>query len=116
MQPSLDLIFSALANPTRRAILDRLMAGDATVNHLAAPFALSQPTISSHLKILEAAGLVTRARQANQRPVRLHPSALAAIDGWIGPYRQLWEQQLDRLQAYATELHQKEVRNDSRKP
>ncbi len=111
MPASLDLIFSALANPTRRAILDRLIANDATVNELAAPFALTQPTISSHLKILESAGLVTRGRQANQRPVRLQPAALAALDGWIGPYRQLWEQRLDRLEAYAQELHDQELQD-----
>ena len=104
MQPSLDQIFTALANPTRRAILASLIPGEASVGDLAAPFALSQPTISSHLKILEQAGLVTRGRQANTRPVRLHPGALAVLDQWIGPYRALWDQRLDLLEAYATSL------------
>ena len=113
MQPSLDLIFSALANPTRRAILDRLMAGDASVGDLAAPFALSQPTISSHLKVLESAGLVTRGRQANVRPVHLQPAAIAEIDGWISRYRQLWEQRLDQLESYAKDLQQKDIPDDN---
>jgi len=113
MQASLDLIFSALANPTRRAILDRLLGGDASVGDLAAPFALSQPTISTHLKVLETAGLVTRGRQANLRPVRLQPGAMAAIDGWIGQYRQLWEQRLEQLEACARDLQEKETQNDN---
>lgn len=108
MQQSLDLIFTALANPTRRAMLDRLIAGEASVGALAAPFALSQPTISTHLKILEAAGLVTRGRQANVRPVRLSPLALAAVGSWIDQYRQLWVDRLDRLETLATELQQQE--------
>ena len=112
MQPSLDLIFAALSNPTRRAILDRLVAGDASVNDLAAPFALSQPTISSHLKVLESAGLVTRGRQANQRPVRLHPQAIAALESWIGPYRALWQQRLELLETTATDLHHKDADHD----
>lgn len=81
MPVDLDLMFNALANPTRQAILDRLMAGEATAGHLAAPFAQSQPTISTHRKVLETAGLVTRGRAANTRPVRLHSSAMAEIDG-----------------------------------
>ena len=116
MQPSLDAIFAALANPTRRAILDRLTAGEASVNDLAAPFALSQPTISSHLKILEAAGLVTRSRHANLRPVRLQPAAMAAIEGWIGPYRALWQQRLDQLETCATDLHRKDIDHDNGTP
>ncbi len=111
MQPSLDLIFSALANPTRRAILDRLTAGDLSAGDLAAPFALSQPTISSHLKVLETAGLVTRGRQANLRPVHLQPAAIAAIDIWIGRYRQLWQQRLDQLDILARDLQQKDNDN-----
>lgn len=109
MYHDLDLIFSALANPTRRAMLDRLRAGEASVGDLAAPFALSQPTISAHLKILEAAGLVQRSRQANQRPVRLQPEALSVIEGWIGPYRDLWDQRLDQLEIVAKELQQKDL-------
>jgi DNA-binding transcriptional ArsR family regulator len=108
MPETLDLVFSALANPTRRAILDRLIKGDASVGDLAAPFALSQPTISSHLKILETAGLVTRGRQANLRPVHLQPDALAAIDSWIGDYRALWEHRLETLETVARDLQQKD--------
>lgn len=114
MDQPLDRIFAALANPTRRAILDRLIAGEASVGDLAAPFSLSQPTISVHLKILEAAGLITRGRQANLRPVRLQPMAMAALDGWIGRYRELWAERLDRLESYATELEQEENQNDDR--
>ncbi len=109
MLDRLDLIFAALANPTRRAMLDRLIAGEASVSSLAAPFALSQPTISTHLKILEAAGLITRGRAANTRPVRLQPTAMAAIDGWVGQYRALGEQRLDQLETTATQLHQKDI-------
>ena len=113
MQPSLDPIFAALANPTRRAILDRLTLGEASVGDLTAPFALSQPTISSHLKILEAAGLVTRRQQANLRPVRLHPETVAAIDGWIGPYRALWQHRLEQLETCASTLHRKDTDHGS---
>ena len=116
MQPSLDLIFSALANPTRRAILERLRAGDASAGDLAAPFALSQPTISSHLKVLETAGLVTRGRQANLRPVHLQPAAIAEIDHWISRYRALWEQRLDQLERYAKDLQQKDIPDDNHRP
>jgi DNA-binding transcriptional ArsR family regulator len=112
MKPSLDLVLAALANPTRRAILDRLMAGEASVGDLAAPFALSQPTISSHLKILESAGLVSRGRRATLRPVRLEPAALAALDDWIGPYRRLWEDRYDRLEAVAQDLQARETDDD----
>lgn len=112
MQPSLDLIFSALANPTRRAMIDRLIAGEASVSDLAAPFALSQPTISTHLKVLESAGLVTRGRHANLRPVRLEPAAMAALGGWIDQYRRLWEDRLDQLETLAIALHQQETGHD----
>ena len=81
--PSLDLVFAALADPTRRAILGRLAAGEATVNELVAPFALSQPTVSKHLKVLERAGLVSRGREAQFRPVRLNAAPHAGADaGW----------------------------------
>lgn len=112
MQPSLDLVLSALANPTRRAILDRLRQGEVPAGELGAPFALSQPTISTHLKILESAGLVTRGRDANRRPVRLHPAALATLDDWIGPYRQLMEDRFDRLEEVAKDIQRKEQEDD----
>ncbi len=108
MSENLDLILGALANPTRRAILDRLVAGEASVGELAAPFALSQPTISTHLKILENAGLVNRGRQANVRPVRLQPDGMAALDGWISKYRALWENRLEQLETLAINLQQKD--------
>jgi len=108
MQTSLDLVLSALANPTRRAMLERLRAGEVPATELGAPFALSQPTISSHLRILEAAGLVTRGRNANLRPVRLQPAGLAALDDWIGPFRQLMEERFDRLEAVAKDIRQQE--------
>jgi DNA-binding transcriptional ArsR family regulator len=112
MQDALDLILSALASPTRRAMLDRLRQGEALAGELGRPFALSQPTISAHLKILETAGLVTRGRQSNQRPVRLRADALASVDGWIGPYRQLWEHRLDQWEAVAQDLQSRETQND----
>ncbi len=110
MQPaaSLDHVFAALANPTRRAMLDRLGQGEATVNELAAPFALSQPTISAHLRVLEAAGLVVRRRQANTRPVRLASTAMADAHRWLGGFEQHWTDSLERLEAYAKTLQDKD--------
>lgn len=104
----LDLVFAALADPTRRAILARLAQGEATVNELVAPFALRQPTISKHLKVLEGAGLVTRGRNAQFRPVRLNPKPLAGAAQWFGDYRRFWEESLDQLGDYAKELQRKE--------
>jgi DNA-binding transcriptional ArsR family regulator len=88
---SLDTIFAALADPTRRAILARLARGDATVNDLAEPFAMTQPAISKHLKVLENAGLISQARDAQRRPRRLEPRRLAYANKWLEKYRQLWE-------------------------
>lgn len=107
--PPLDLIFAALADPTRRAILQRLAAGEATVGELVAPFRLSQPTISKHLKVLERAGLVSRGRAAQTRPVRLNPKPLAEAAGWIGDYRRCWEESLDNLEAYVQDLKRRET-------
>jgi DNA-binding transcriptional ArsR family regulator len=102
----LDATFAALADPTRRAILSRLAEGDATVTELAAPFAMSQPAVSKHLKVLERAGLVSRGRDAQRRPVHLEAAPLAAASGWLDGYRAFWERRygkldalLDRLQA-----------------
>ena len=105
----LDLVFAALADPTRRAILARLAAGEATVNELVAPFELSQPTISKHLKVLEGAGLVSRGRSAQTRPVRLNAAPLEGAAQWIGDYRRFWEESLDQLDAYVKVLQRKEV-------
>jgi DNA-binding transcriptional ArsR family regulator len=98
-QAQLDHLFGALADGTRRAILARLAQGEATVNELVEPFGLKQPTISKHLKVLERAGLVSRGREAQFRPVRLNPAPLAHAATWIGSYRRLWEDSFDRLDA-----------------
>jgi DNA-binding transcriptional ArsR family regulator len=113
----LDLVFAALADPTRRAILARLAEGEATVNELVAPFDLAQPTISKHLKVLEGAGLVSRGREAQFRPVRLAAAPLAGAAQWIGGYRRFWEESLHQLDAYVKILKAKEKRHASkRKP
>jgi len=99
-------MFAALADPTRRAILARLAAGDATVTELAAPFEMSQPAISKHLKVLERAGLVTRGRDAQRRPVRLEAAPLKAATDWLERYRDFWERQYKNLDALLEELQQ----------
>jgi len=104
----LTLIFSALADPTRRAILSRLAAGSASVTELAAPFAMSLPAVSKHLKVLERAGLIARGREAQWRPCRLDPAPLRAVANWLDAYRQFWGGQLDQLDAYLTDVQQKE--------
>jgi DNA-binding transcriptional ArsR family regulator len=96
----LDLAFSALADPTRRAILARLAAGEATVNELAEPFDMTQPSVSKHLKVLERAGLISRGRAAQTRPCRLEAAPLKDISDWMAPYRRLWDESFDRLDAY----------------
>ena len=111
----LDRVFGALADPTRRAILARLAQGEATVNELVAPFDLSQPTISKHLKVLERAGLVARGREAQFRPVRLNAAPLAGAAQWLGDYSRFWAESFDRLETYVQELKRKEVRH-VRKP
>jgi DNA-binding transcriptional ArsR family regulator len=100
----LDRVFGALADPTRRAILARLSRGEATVNELVEPFALSQPTISKHLKVLERAGLVSRGRAAQFRPVRLSAQPLAEATDWLADYRRCWEERLDQLDDYVQTL------------
>jgi DNA-binding transcriptional ArsR family regulator len=102
----LDATFSALADPTRRAIIARLAKGEATVTELAAPFRMSQPAVSKHLKVLEKAGLITRGRDAQRRPCRLAPAPLKAATDWLADYRRLWEQNFDRLDALLDELQQ----------
>ncbi len=93
----LNAVFSALADPTRRAIVDRLSTGEATVGELAQPFTMSFQAVSKHLRVLEQAGLVDRSRRAQQRPCRLRPEALAYASGWLGDYRRLWTTSFDRL-------------------
>ena len=97
MTDALSATFSALADPTRRAILARLALGETTVTQLAKPFNISGPAISKHLKVLEKAGLIARGRSAQWRPCRLEPAALKSVDEWLGRYRHSWEQSLDRL-------------------
>ncbi len=111
MKPSgytLDATFAALADPTRRAILARLADGEATVTELAAPFAMSQPAISKHLKVLERAGLVSRGRVAQRRPRKLEPRPLAEATDWIERYRKIWEANFKRLDAVLQELKHKQ--------
>jgi DNA-binding transcriptional ArsR family regulator len=100
----LDATFAALADPTRRAILARLAAGEATVGELAAPFAMTQPAISKHLKVLERAGLVARGRDAQRRPCRLRAQPLKAATDWLADYRGYWEESYQRLDAVLDEL------------
>ena len=100
----LDATFQALADPTRRAILARLATGEASVNDLAQPFAMSQPAISKHIKVLERAGLVTRGRDAQRRPVRIQAAPLAEANGWLEDYRRLWETNFQRLDGLLDEL------------
>jgi DNA-binding transcriptional ArsR family regulator len=102
------LTFAALADPTRRAILARLASGEASVLELAAPFALSQPAISKHLKVLERAGLVSRGRDAQRRPCRLEAKPLAEATEWLESYRRFWEGSFQRLDALLEELKSKE--------
>jgi DNA-binding transcriptional ArsR family regulator len=101
---SLSLTFSALADPTRRAILARLADGETSVTELASPFKMSLPAISKHLKVLERAGLIARGREAQWRPCRLEPEALKTVADWVEEYRQLWEERFDRLDAYLQTL------------
>jgi DNA-binding transcriptional ArsR family regulator len=100
----LDATFAALADPTRRAILARLASGDASVNDLTKPFAMSQPAISRHLKVLERAGLISRGRDAQRRPRRIEAGPLAEASGWLENYRKFWEGSFQRLDALLDEL------------
>jgi DNA-binding transcriptional ArsR family regulator len=104
----LDATFAALADPTRRAILARLASGEASVTELAEPFAMSQPAISKHLKVLERAGLISRGRDAQRRPRQLEPQPLAEASEWLEGYRQFWEGSFQRLDALLDELKTKE--------
>src|SRR5262245_16907314 len=101
---SLSLTFGALADPTRRSILSRLRAGEATVTELAEPFAVSLPAITKHLKVLERAGLIARSKDSRWRPSRLDAGPLKEASDWIGQYRDLWEAKFDRLDAYLKQL------------
>jgi DNA-binding transcriptional ArsR family regulator len=110
MQPQtaidpLSATFAALADPTRRAMLERLALGEASVNELAAPFAMSLPAVSKHIKVLHTAGLISKGRDAQWRPCRIEGENLKQAMDWIGQYKQMWEDRLDRLDAYLLTLH-----------
>lgn len=111
----LSTTFAALADPTRRAILARLMAGEASVNELAEPFAMSLPAVSKHLKVLENAGLIARGREAQWRPCRLEAAPLKDAVDWLERYRRFWEERLDGLGVYLRELQRKEKKHVRRK-
>ena len=104
----LDATFAALADPTRRAILARLASGEASVTELVKPFAMSQPAISKHLKVLEHAGLISRGRDAQRRPCRIEAKPLAEANGWLEGYRQFWEGSFQRLDTLLDEMKVKE--------
>jgi len=113
MMPAHDALsatLSALADPTRRAILARLSQGAATVNELAEPFSISLPSISRHLKVLEGAGLISRGREAQWRPCRIETAPLRQVDGWLEKYRRLWEGSFDKMDAYLDELTGKKAK------
>lgn len=107
--PTIDVTFAALGDPTRRAIVERLAAGDATVLELAAPFDISLPAVSRHLKVLEEAGLITRGRDAQRRPCRLRPEALVQVTAWAEHTRRAWEERFDRLSEYLREAQAEET-------
>jgi DNA-binding transcriptional ArsR family regulator len=111
----LDATFAALADPTRRAILARLAGGEASVTELAEPFAMSQPAISKHLKVLEKAGLISRGRDAQRRPCRLEAAPLGELAGWLDKYRQHWEERFQRLDTLLEQLKDKEKRHGHRR-
>ncbi len=112
MADPLSMTLSALADPTRRAILDRLTEGEATVTDLARPFQLSQPTISKHLKVLEAAGLISQGRAAQARPRKLEAAPLKQLSEWMDRYRQHWDASFDHLDQYLTELQRSNTGSD----
>ena len=111
----LSTIFAALADPTRRAILARLSLGEASVKELAAPFAISPPAVTKHLKVLQRAGLITQGRKAQWRPCRLEAGPLKDAADWLEEYRRFWEQSFDRLDDYLRELQKKEKKHGRKK-
>ena len=111
----LSATFAALADPTRRAILARLVLGETSVGDLAKPFDISGPAISKHLKVLERAGLIARSREAQWRPCRIEPRALKSVDDWLERYRRFWEERFDRLDEYLRVLQAKEKKRGRKK-
>jgi DNA-binding transcriptional ArsR family regulator len=111
MVDPLSSIFGALSDPTRRAILARLASGEASVTELAAPFQMSLPAVSKHLKVLERAGLISRGRTAQWRPCRLAPEKLKEASEWLDEYRRFWDESLDNLAEYLKELQSRDKRS-----
>jgi len=111
----LDATFSALADPTRRAILARLASGETSVSELAEPFEMSMPAISKHLKVLQRAGLIERSREAQWRPCRLAAAPLKDVSDWLDRYRRFWEESFDRLEDYLSELQKKDAQKKEHK-
>jgi len=111
----LNATFAALANPTRRAILARLASGEATVKELSAPFAMSGPAVSKHLRVLERAGLVSRGRDAQWRPRRLEAAPLKEVIEWVGGYRRFWDARYKRLDRYLQQVKIKEKKHAPRR-
>ena len=115
MSQRLDATFAALADPTRRAILAQLATGEASVAQLAAPFAMSQPAISKHLKVLERAGLISRGRDAQRRPRRIEAQPLAEANEWLERYRKIWEANFERLDALLEEMKAMQATHDNKR-
>ena len=115
MQDAMSSTFSALADPTRRAILARLSLGETNVTELAAPFEMSMPAVSKHLRVLERAGLIERGREAQFRPCKLKAEPLKQAWGWIGDYKQFWEESFDRLDAYLQRLQAEQKKGKQKK-
>jgi len=112
---SLSMTLSALADPTRRAILARLARGETSVTELAEPFRMSLPAVSKHLKVLERAGLISRSREAQWRPCRIEAGPLADVAQWVEAYRRFWEGSFDRLDTYLKEMQRKETEDGTGK-
>ena len=108
----LSQTFAALANPTRRAILERLAEGEATVNELAEPFEMSLPAVSKHIKVLERAGLIIQGQQAQYRPCRIDAAPLEEVTSWTEQYRHIWEARFDRIEGYLRQIHDKEKQDE----
>jgi DNA-binding transcriptional ArsR family regulator len=115
MSDPLSATLAALADPTRRAILARLASGEASVTELAAPFEMSMPAVSKHLKVLEQAGLIARGREAQWRPCRIEAGPLREVSDWVEQYRCFWEQSLDRLEVYLEQIKEKEQEKNGRR-
>ena len=111
MQDQLSSTFSALADPTRRAILARLASGETSVKELAEPFSMTLPAISKHLKVLEKAGLIERGREAQWRPARIKADRLKDVADWVERYRSMWEERFDRLDAYLRTMQEQEAQS-----